>query len=368
MASPCRLDIDPDIAAARQPPAALYREPAWQDALASLVLGRSWHCVGVEQLAEGEVAATTLLPEILDDPLVQVGLADGGLRTLSNACTHRGALVVPPDAPRSSPRRLRCPYHGRRFDLSGHCTARPGFEGLPWPSDHLPELPGGALGPLRFAARDPVLSLDRWLAPARDILSPEILSTATPTASADFEVHAHWALYVDNYLEGLHIPFVHPGLSAALDLSDYRVELLPWASLQLGLPSSERDPVLRVPGHGDVAAAWLWLFPCTMLNVYPWGLSLNIVQPVSPRRTRVLYRFYVTDPELRDRGARAALEQVEAEDRAAVEGVAAGIARPGWRGGGYAPEEEAAVHHFHRLLARCLSGEVPDDQNSKLIG
>ncbi|TMH07471.1 MAG: hypothetical protein E6H79_04690, partial [Betaproteobacteria bacterium] len=35
----------------------------------------------------------------------------------------------------------------------------------------------------------------------------------------------NWALYVENYLEGLHIPFVHPGLTKTLDLGNYRYEL-----------------------------------------------------------------------------------------------------------------------------------------------
>ena len=42
---------------------------------------------------------------------------------------------------------------------------------------------------------------------------------ADPSRSRDYTVEAHWALYVENYLEGLHIPFVHPGLMQALDLA-----------------------------------------------------------------------------------------------------------------------------------------------------
>ncbi len=31
--------------------------------------------------------------------------------------------------------------------------------------------------------------------------------------SRDYELDASWALYVENYLEGFHIPFVHHGLN-----------------------------------------------------------------------------------------------------------------------------------------------------------
>ncbi len=31
-----------------------------------------------------------------------------------------------------------------------------------------------------------------------------------------------------------------------------------------------------------IAALYFWLFPATMVNVYPWGLSLNLVVPLAP--------------------------------------------------------------------------------------
>ena len=45
--------------------------------------------------------------------------------------------------------------------------------------------------------------------------------------------------------------------------------------------------------EGEVAAHYFWLFPNTMLNLSPWGLSLNVVMPLGPRCTRVRFLSYV---------------------------------------------------------------------------
>ena len=105
---------------------------------------------------------------------------------------------------------------------------------------------------------------------------------------ATFEFDAHWALYVENYLEGLHVPFVHPGLAQTLELGTYTVELGRWCTLQLahalaGEPAFE--PPAGSPDHGQRIAAYCgWVFPNLMLNFYPWGLSLNQVLPLGPSK------------------------------------------------------------------------------------
>ena len=41
-------------------------------------------------------------------------------------------------------------------------------------------------------------------------------------------------LYVDNYLEGFHIPYVHPELNQALDHAGYETETFEGGVLQIG--------------------------------------------------------------------------------------------------------------------------------------
>ena len=51
-------------------------------------------------------------------------------------------------------------------------------------------------------------------------------------------MRANWALYVENYLDGLHIPFVHNELAGALDYGSYITELFRYGNLQLGVAQS----------------------------------------------------------------------------------------------------------------------------------
>ena len=91
-----------------------------------------------------------------------------------------------------------------------------------------------------------------------------------------------------------------------------------------------------------------------MVNVYPWGISLNVVRPLAPDRTKVSFLTYVWDESKLDRGAGSGLDRVEREDEEVVESVQKGIRSRFWRGGRYSPTQEKGVHHFHRLLVETL--------------
>ena len=95
-----------------------------------------------------------------------------------------------------------------------------------------------------------------------------------------------------------------------------------------------------------------------MFNFYSWGLSVNVVEPLAKDRTRVLFRSYVLDPAKLGVGAGGNLDKVELEDEAIVESVQRGIRSHVYTTGRYSPTREQGVHHFHRLLAAALLGDL----------
>src|SRR5262245_1107918 len=241
-AAPCRIiaaashrravmtpfTINPDVVRATTIDKRFYLDhDIWRLAL-ERVFARSWQWIGnlSDVAAPLSLSPRELLPPSLDEPLLLARDAAGTLRCLSNVCTHRGKVIV--EAPGcADPQGLRCGYHGRRFDLAGRAWFMPGFDGVadfPCEADHLRDVPfeqwcghGFAAihhpaAPLAevFAeidARLPWLDVQRW---RRD-----------PSRARTFDLDAHWALYVENYLEGLHIPLLHPGLARTLDLAGY---------------------------------------------------------------------------------------------------------------------------------------------------
>ncbi|MDA0328129.1 MAG: aromatic ring-hydroxylating dioxygenase subunit alpha [Gemmatimonadetes bacterium] len=358
------LKIDKDIRRARTLPSRIYHDAAIYAEVKERVFARSWQPVAdVARLkAPGHVIPLTLLDGSIDEPLVLTRTDDGEAHCLSNVCTHRGTIVVEGEGHVAT---LRCRYHGRRFDLDGCMRSMPEFddvEGFPSPSDDLPALPLHEWGPLFFTALDPMCDFEALIRPVRervDWLHPDRF-VLSETHSADYLIPANWALYCDNYLEGFHVPYVHPvSLGGKLDYDTYRTELFEWANVQIGV-AKEGEPAFDLPaGHPDegsrIAAWYFWLFPNVMLNVYPWGISANVVQPLGPTRTRVLFRSYVSDASKMGEGAGSDLHRVEMEDEEIVESAQRGVKSRLYDRGRYSPLREQGPHHFHRLLARALS-------------
>ena len=359
-----RVEIDADIRAASTLPAKVYSDPGYFALQQDRVFAKSWQfAADAERVkAPGHVLPFTLLEGCLNEPLVLASDDDARVRCLSNVCTHRGALVVEGEGHLKS---LRCRYHGRRFGLDGSFVSMPEFEetkDFPSEADCLPKLPLERWGPLLFTSLDPAVPFSEWIAPVTEGVSwmPLEEFRRDQKTSRDYLIGANWALYCDNYLEEFHIPYVHAGLSEQLDYSSYYTDVFPHGSLQMGIARPGELAFDLPAGHPDkgkrVAAFYFWLFPNIMLNFYPWGLSLNVVYPLGPARTRVSFISYVWNESLREQGVGADLHKVEMEDEEVVESVQRGVSSRLYDRGRFSARREVGTHHFHRLLAASMNG------------
>lgn len=357
------LRVNPTITEAWTLPSAFYKDPAIFERCRERVFARSWQFLGDEDRVRqpGAVMPFTLLEGFLDEPMVLTRDMEDKLHLLTNVCTHRGMAVVEGCG---NERYLRCRYHGRRFGLDGSFQHMPEFEGVcgfPSPTDDLPRPPfanwdklmfGGVAPEAGFeAVMGPVLHRLGWMPIHEFLLDPEF--------SRDYLIRANWALYIDNYLEGFHIPFIHQGLNEVLDYENYTTELFDWASLQLAVANAG-DEAFDLPTESpdagkQIGAYYWWIFPNTMLNFYPWGLSVNVVKPLAQDLTKVSALRYVWRPDRLGRGAGGDLDRVEREDDVVVELVQKGVRSRFYDKGRYSPRREQNVHHFHRLLSRVLS-------------
>lgn len=356
------LEIREEIARAETLPADVYSDPGVYQAVREKVFARSWQWAGDahEIRVPGQIRPFTLLEGCLDEPLLLTRDLDDRLHCLSNVCTHRGMLVA---ETAGTVQGLRCRYHGRRFDLAGRFTFMPEFEaaeGFPSEKDHLPRVPLERWGRFLFVSLAPPFLLEELVAEmdARVGWLPLDDYRLDPGRSRDYLVEANWALYVDNYLEGFHIPFVHAGLADVVDYGSYRNETFRWSNVQVAVAKKGEEafePPESSPDHGQrIAAYYFWLFPNLMLNFYPWGLSVNVVRPLGPHRTRISFLAFVGDESKLGHGAGAELDRVEREDEVIVEAVQKGVRSRLYHRGRYSPTRETGVHHFHRLLAGVL--------------
>jgi choline monooxygenase len=356
------VTIDPDIRRARTLPAWLYSDPAVHALQRERVFAKSWQWAGDADRVKvpGAVCPVTLLEGGLDEPLVLARDRDDALHCYSNVCTHRGTLVCETEGVENF---LRCRYHGRRFALDGRFMSMPEFEGVegfPSPADDLPKVPFGQLGKLLFASLAPACPFDEVLADlrARCGFMPWERTLFDASRSREYLVQANWALYCDNYLEGFHIPYVHAGLAQAIDYGSYRSEVFRWSTLQLGVTQPGVEAFAPPAGHPDagtrVGAYYWWLYPNTMLNLYPWGVSLNVVRPLAVDRSKVAFLAFVWDADKLDRGAGMGLDRVEREDEVIVESVQRGTRARLYERGRYSPARETGVHRFHQLMVQGL--------------
>jgi choline monooxygenase len=144
-----------------------------------------------------------------------------------------------------------------------------------------------------------------------------------------------------------------------LDYGNYETVLYDKMNLQIGYAEGTEE-VFDLPEHHPdfgkkVAAYYYWVFPNMMFNFYPWGVSVNMVQPLQMNKTKVSFYSYVYDPSKLDKGAGSQLDKVEMEDEAVVEGVQKGIRSRFYKAGRFSPTREKGVHHFHRLLAEFMN-------------
>lgn len=277
--TPARYSIDPDITTACTIDSSFYRDRATFALARERIFARSWQWIGdLADVAEpGSLSPRELLAGHLDEPLLLARDKEGALRCLSNVCTHRGNLLV--KAPCRG-EQIRCGYHSRRFDMTGRMTFMPEFsqaKNFPSATDHLPQVPFGEFAGQAFASIAPSAPLEAVFGDVAERLAwmPFNQFRHDPSRDRDFDVAAHWALYVENYLEGLHIPFLHPALNQVLDMRNYRYELHRYANLQLALAKdgeSAFDLPPSSPEHGRrVAAYYYWVFPNLMLKLLPVG-------------------------------------------------------------------------------------------------
>ncbi len=355
--------VDQDITKASTLPSSFYKSNSIFDQIKEKVFLKSWQFVGDEELVKlpKSVHPFVLLNSYLTEPMLLTKDEDGSIHCLSNVCTHRANLVV---LGSGKLRKLTCMYHGRRFDLKGRFEHMPEFkeaQDFPRDCDHLNKFPLLQWGPLLFAGLAPNFDFNEVF----DIINQRLGFLPIndfrhdPSLSKDYLVHAHWALYCDNYLEGFHVPFVHEDLNKVLDYGSYTTEIYDHCNLQIGYSNDATEtfdlPIDHVDYGKNIAAYYYWIFPNMMFNFYPWGLSINVVKPIGINRTKVSFISYVLDPEKLEQGAGQGLDKVEREDEFVVENVQKGIHSSFYKAGRFSPKREKGVHHFHRLLAEFMN-------------
>jgi choline monooxygenase len=350
---------EPQLAKASTIPCSWYIDPAFLERERERIFRRSWHWIGRSE--DVSRAGDYFAASVLDEPVVVVRGSDSTLRGLSNVCRHRAALIA---EGRGSAKRLQCPYHGWTYGLEGKLRRAPemaetdGVEDFDVEEVCLPPVRVEQWGPLVFANLDSAGPSFRDTAPE---IAAEVESAGFAIEKMKFRerreylVEANWKVYVDNYLEGYHIPMIHPALYRELDYDRYRVEPFRLHATQYAplRPSKGEDRTYPRKVE-DEKALYYWVFPNLMLNFYPGNLQANAVIPLDAGRTLTIFEWFGLPGENLE-PAIAFSHQVQLEDVAISRSVQKGLRSRFYDRGRLSARRENGVHFFHGLLHERLA-------------
>lgn len=352
--------IDNDIARAWTLPGELYFDPSVAAQEKERIFSRTWQVVGHhDQVAKAGDYFTT---QLVGEPLLIVRGAEGELRAFYNVCRHRAG---PPAEGCGSRKLFRCVYHGWTYNLDGslnHATEADGIEGF--------RAEDFALAPVRCEEWFHLVfvNLDADARPLRQCLgdlprqaerfpfeSMKLFERRT------YDMKCNWKTYVDNYLEGYHLPTVHPGLNRELDFNAYVVEphashVRQWSPIR-GAQPGDATPRRYQEAREDLTTDYFWAFPNWMLNCYPDNVSLNVVLPLEPERSLAIFEWYLPGEDLGSDAARASVQfsdEIQKEDVAICEAVQKNLHSRSYRRGRYSVKQEKGVHAFHRMYAEAM--------------
>ncbi|HMN30946.1 MAG TPA: aromatic ring-hydroxylating dioxygenase subunit alpha [Caldilineaceae bacterium] len=355
--------FDPNLSTAATIPANWYTDPARWPLEQARIFRRTWqYACALERLRfPGNYVAV----DVVGAPVVLTRDLDGALHAFYNVCRHRAGMVAKGAGNRKT---LQCLYHGWLYNLDGSLRNAPEFEQV----EHFDPCAYG-LAPLRVETWGPFVfvNMDQEAPPLLEVLGAIPAETQhfdfagmRLVEHRDYWVNANWKVYIDNYLEGYHIPVAHPGLYREIDYARYRVDTFRYYSSQYApiRPVRSEDAAGRVYSElqGDEQAFYYWIFPNFMLNLYPGTLQINLIVPVSHEQTLTIFEWFFADPGTPEswNALQTSIEfsdQVQREDMEICAYVWRNLQVGVYEQGRYSVKRENGVHHFHGLLAEFLA-------------
>jgi choline monooxygenase len=354
------LEVDPEIARAWTLPAHLYADANVFAAEKETIFSRTWQVVG--HASQVEKPGDYFTTDLLGEPLLFVRGADGKLRGFYNVCRHRAG---PPAEGCGSRKLFRCGYHGWTYGLDGALLSATEVEGVEnFRAEEFALIPV----PTEVWFNLVFVNLDADARPLHESLG-DLAKQAEKFLFAGmklyerrtYDMKCNWKTYVDNYLEGYHLPSVHPGLNRELDFNAYTVE--PYAKhVRQFSPIRNAQPGDTTPrrykeAREDLTTDYFWIFPNWMLNCYPDNISLNIVLPVEPERSLAIFEWYLPEKDHSTPAAKASVEfsdQIQIEDVGICKTVQKNLRSRSYSRGRFSVKQEKGVHAFHRMYADAM--------------
>lgn len=348
-------------------PSAWYTDPAFHAWDNESIFSHHWQCAG--HVSRVSRAGDYFLIDVAGNPLIVVRGKDEQVRAFYNVCRHRGGPLEVEES--GCVKALQCKYHGWTYWLDGMLRGVPEFDYV-----QLFDRKDYGLIPVKLETWEGLIfvNLSENPAPLNDFvagiserIAPIRLADKKFYRKVEYQIRCNWKVYVDNYLEGYHLPYVHPELNKLLDYRNYVTETFPWYSLQYS-PFAGGDNLYRAE-KGE--AFYYFIFPNIMLNILPGRLQTNLVLPLAQDKTLVIFEYYyddVTSPRALQIIAEDIdySDRVQQEDIEICERVQMGLNSPAYDRGRFSVLREQGVYHFQSLLKEAYWKGISDSPKGQV--
>jgi len=369
-------------------PSWTYSDPEFLALEGELLLKRSWQLVCHEsEVAEpGSYATLPFMGELM----FVVRGKDLELRAFHNVCRHRAARLLD-DPTGNCGSRIVCPYHAWTYDLEGRLIGVPSRNDYQEFDQSLYGLKPVALGicggfvfvrPSREGQ-----SFEDYIAPIKPELELYRTSEMKPFAPVRIrEREVNWKVATDNYIDALHIPVAHPGLSdlagGSYDLDSkggvyrFSAEVRAAAGQSRSVEAYREilPPVDHLPK--DRQRKWIYalLWPNLAFDIYPDQIDYMQFIPISPGRTLLRETAYALPDDRREMKIARYLNwrinrDVNSEDQDLIERVQAGLASSSFDSGPFGQSEVCLRDFAQRLrqaIPLCTNAERPSPETYRL--
>jgi len=268
---------------------------------------------------------------------------DTTIKAFANMCRHRGAPLVW-DGESQSGKMLRCRYHGWTYDKNGILVNNTDF-GNPCEKLQLHELHVWSHAGWIFVSwnkqeQTPMDNFPTLLDNIRNMEDWTIRSVQQHT------LKCNWKTYVENYLEGYHIPYLHPSLTKEIAMSTYQVIV------------REREIEHRVNTKEGTTSEgyWAYCWPNLAVNKYAKGLSIERILPMSINETMIEY-WYMFPPETSTEDVQNSIElsrQVTLEDIKVVEAIQVSLESGLYEPGPLSQKHEHGIEAFQSWIVEAI--------------
>lgn len=359
-------------------PPACYYDPGFYAREKQALFTEGWILVGrVDRIPKKGDYVTV---EFADVQLIVVRDLQGTPRAYANTCRHRGARLLSGEG---NTRSIVCPYHSWTFALDGTLRGAAGME-----QTHDFRLEDWSLHEVRLDtwagfmfvcvdASAPPLSV--WLGSLPERMAMYRFEDMVQTRRKEFRVKCNWKLWVENYMEGYHVPTVHR--SSISKLQKINIAEDPPANGQFHTIHEQHDgtlalldgdsgfpPIAGLADHGEVArgSRFILVYPMAMIAVTIDCMWTFECHPLGPEETLLVHTscFPKASVERPDFGELVKnyykrQDMVVREDNDIAENQQRGLRSPFARAGRFSYKEKIVHQLDNWVLDRVLGGKPP---------